>query len=122
MLYVLCRLLWPLLWPQLWPIHQFPIFCFAARGPVVAVVAEQTCRRCLPGQRVEQGGEAGEEVTGQPHHLQRWVVRQRHRQRAQVVVAHVWGAGDCIYQETTLKSYLQSPGLGCSETCWVANF
>ena len=41
--YVLCRLLWP----QLWPIHQFPIFCFAARGPVVAVVAEQTCRRCL---------------------------------------------------------------------------
>ena len=34
--YVLCRLLWP--------IHQFPIFCFAARGPVVAVVAEQTCR------------------------------------------------------------------------------
>ena len=39
-----------LLWPQLWPIHQFPIFCFAARGPVVAVVAvvaEQTCRRCL---------------------------------------------------------------------------
>ena len=83
---------------------------------------KQTCRRCLPGQRVQQGGEAGEEVTGQPHHLQRWVVRQRHRQRAQVVVAHVWGAGDCIYPETTLKSYLQSPGLGCSKTCWVANF
>ena len=83
---------------------------------------EQTCRRCLPGQRVEQGGVAGEEVTRQLHHLQRGVVRQRHRQRAQVVVAHVWGSGGIIYPWTTLKSYLQSPGLGCSKTCWEADF